>query len=82
MHPASMLILSTYHSLHTALWKQSDYGGGAEMKLYDTATILEVFPSLEWKEKDPMDQTPVSGTIYPTPIEDLQDWYAQSPFYQ
>ena len=41
---------------------------------------FRVNPSLlNWKEQNPMEQ--VSSTFYPTPIQDIREWYKTSRFY-
>lgn len=45
--------------------------------LLDKQLCLGYIDVIQWKEQDPMAQ--VSSTFYPTPVEDIKDWYRSSP---
>lgn len=66
--PASLLILATQFSFYAAVPNISDYDSNSG----DLSTI-------SWLEQNPMQQ--VSSTRYPAPIDNLEEWYSQSPLY-
>jgi hypothetical protein len=82
--PASILILATYFSFYACVPPVSDYDDTNRKEkrlpikknkhnyIFDPIKIM-------WIEQDPMHQ--VSSTIYPTPIDDLEQWYKSSPLY-
>jgi hypothetical protein len=75
--PVSILILASQYGYHTSLWTCSDYSS----KFNEDKNILSVEKAIidiEWIEQDPMAQ--ISSTLYPTPIQDISDWYKTSPF--
>ena len=78
--PVSQLILSTKYKYFTCMWKISDYN--PEKKQYDNhldyRDVRKI--QIQWKEQNPMEQ--VSSTFYPTPIQDLKEWYKTSPLYK
>lgn len=74
--PVSILVLSSLYRFHTCMWSCSDYDPTL-CKEVKVGEVHELIPLIQWKEQDPMEQ--VSSTLYPTPIDDLQEWYNTSP---
>ncbi len=81
--PGSILILSGIYNFHTHVWKEHDYdfyehNKGTDFILRSGPDIEEYLLKVEWKEQSPMEQ--VSSTRYPTPLEDMSEWWNNSPF--
>ena len=75
---ASILILISQFKCITHMWEQSDYDYKKAKDWKYTYTQLDdvLKMKFEWKEQNPMEQ--VSSTFYPTPIQDLKEWYKTS----
>lgn len=76
----SKLILIKYYNIFTSYWRKVDYNPEweSEYKPYDKKykELKSYVPN--WKKQDPMTQ--VTSTFYPEPINDILEWYQQSPF--
>ena len=77
--PVSILILSSQYEYFTCLWNQSDYDSKQKYEHHEVDLDCIPWNKVQWKEQNPMEQ--VSSTFYPTPIQDLKEWYKTSPLY-
>lgn len=79
--PGSILILSSLYFFHTGYWKIYDYQSKNERQkmivLSSNDEIEEYLRNIQWKTQNPMEQ--VSSTFYPTPIENISEWWRKSP---
>jgi len=80
MDDPSRLILIKFFNIFTSKWRKLDYDPNWVLnnKPYDEKykELKSYVPN--WKKQDPMTQ--VTSTFHPEPIDNLLEWYQQSPF--